>query len=307
MRVENAILAQYDGADGAVDGLIWDPAVIKLDRKRLDFLSDAQFGALEMIQAGIDEGGDAYYPGFWMSNPSAFTNFLFGMKQPPWGPGDMAPAVPSGWVVADTGSKAIRKDPNFSLITDFDFTSADQLRADRKLNVANGREEFSPAHLKGLKDTGSKLILWTGSADQAVPPKNILDYTKGADEIYGAAERQKFIRTFFVPGMFHCIGGTNHPTDVVDVFLEAAAAWVESGKVPESVTASNRVGDDVFPAMVGSANNPELRKQLMAQGLEADARTYLLCPWPQRSVFKGGVDNKGKLDINDAANWRCAD
>src|SRR5690606_37793791 len=76
MRTEKAILAQYDAADGAVDGLIWDPTVIKLDRKRLDFLSDAQFGALEMIQAGIDEGGDAYYPGCWMSNPSAFANFL---------------------------------------------------------------------------------------------------------------------------------------------------------------------------------------------------------------------------------------
>ena len=34
-------------------------------------------------------------------------------------------------------------------------------------------------------------------------------------------------------------------------------------------------------------------------------RTFLLCPAPQRSVFAGGIENSGGLDVNDASNWSC--
>ena len=34
-------------------------------------------------------------------------------------------------------------------------------------------------------------------------------------------------------------------------------------------------------------------------------RTYLICPYPQRSVFKGGVANAAGLAVNDARNWSC--
>ena len=308
VKVEKVILDHYDAADGARDGLIWDPTVITLDRSRLDFLSDPQFDVLTMIQEGIDEGGEAYYPGFWMSNPSAFTNFLFGMKPPPWGPEDRPPEVPSGWVVADTGSKAIRKDPNFSLLTDFDFTSAEDLLEDRRLNVARGRESFHPTDLKGLRDSGGKLILWTGSADQAVPPENILNYTRDADQVFSPEGRQGFIQTYFVPGMFHCVGGTNHPTDVPEVLLNAAAQWVASGQAPEAVIASTGKGDDVFPAMIGGGQtNQQMARRMAMLKAQSDGpvRSYLLCPWPKKSVFKGGLDNPEGLDVNDAGNWRC--
>jgi feruloyl esterase len=304
------ILDRYDTADGAADGLIWDPTVIELDRKALGFLNDAQFRSLQIIQDGIDAGKGAYYPGFWMSNPSGFTSFLFGMKRPPWGPGDRAPAVPAGWVVAETGSKAVRG-ADFNFVTDFDFDDPDQLLEDRRLNTAKGRETFSPEQLKGLQKGGGKLILWSGSADQAVPPANLVDFTRKADKVFGEKERSRFIRTFYAPGMFHCIGGVGHPTNVPDVMLEAAAKWVETDKAPDFVVANADPKASLFTELVGANNSPDSAasearlKAMQAAMAKMEPRSYLLCPWPQRSVFKGGVANPDKLDVRDANNWRC--
>jgi len=308
-KVERALLAQYDAADGAVDQLIWDPTVIELDREQLAFLSDHQFGTLQMIQAGIDEGEGAYYPGFWMSNPIAFSRFLFGLKQPPWDTTDMAPQIPAGWMVANTGSKGVRT-PDFSLITDFDFGDAEQLREDRRFNQAKGRHSFDPAHLKGLKESGGKLILWSGAADEAVPPQNILDYTDGANRVFGEEQRTGFVRTFLAPGMFHCRGGVNAPDDMYDVMLEAAARWVEDGVAPDQVVASNPAIYVSYDDAIADAVNQMQRiggKGEPLRDVATTERSYLLCPWPQKSVFKGGVDNPEGLDVKDADNWACRD
>src|SRR5262245_53703474 len=55
-HIYQVLLAKYDASDGVVDGLIWNPNVIKLDagdRQTLSFLSDAQFGTLKLITEGV--------------------------------------------------------------------------------------------------------------------------------------------------------------------------------------------------------------------------------------------------------------
>jgi len=60
--------------------------------------------------------------------------------------------------------------------------------------------------------------------------------------------------------------------------LPALTQWVERGRAPQSLL-TNRA----LPT----------------------PRTFLLCPYPEVSVFKGGLNNPAGLDANDAANWTC--
>ena len=73
VRIHEVLLKQYDGADGAIDGLIWDPRVIKIDRRQLSFLSEAKFGTLKLIADGIPDGkGGWLAPGFWARQRGPF-------------------------------------------------------------------------------------------------------------------------------------------------------------------------------------------------------------------------------------------
>ena len=96
----------------------------------------------------------------------------------------------------------------------------------------------------------------------------------------GAAALAKSAQLFVVPGIQHCGGGIG-PQDVAAQALPALANWVEAGAAPTQLVAHRVVGTDL------------------------PARTFLLCPYPQRASFKGGVANGAGLDVNDASNWTC--
>ena len=266
-RIHNVLLKQFDADDGASDGLVWDPRVIELDRKALNFLSDAQFGTLQLIQDGVrDREGNWLSPGFWLANPVMFPNFLTGRTPPPW---ETQQDQPGGVIVADTSSKASHGS-DFSYVTDVDFDSPESVAG-----AFGPGTKFDHTRLAKLKQAGHKLILWVGAAEEAVSPQQIVGYTEKASVTFGAGTRETFLRTFIVPGMHHCSRGDGAPTDTVPRMLEVAQAWVEDGRAPDAVTLSN------------------------------DTRTFRLCPYPQRSVFEGGVENPNALDVNDAKNWRC--
>jgi feruloyl esterase len=79
------------------------------------------------------------------------------------------------------------------------------------------------------------------------------------------------VRLFMVPGMGHCGGGSGPSS--IDM-LGAIDRWVETGKAPESLTASNPPG--------------------------AAARTRPLCPHPKVAKYAGS----GSTD--EEKNFRCA-
>jgi len=80
-----------------------------------------------------------------------------------------------------------------------------------------------------------------------------------------------------VPGMFHCSGGPGPNT--FDA-LTPLVTWVETGVAPQTIVATKFVNDDP------------------SQGI---ARTMPLCKFPQQAKYKAAGD------VNDAANWSCAD
>jgi len=131
--------------------------------------------------------------------------------------------------------------------------------------------KFNHKNLAALQTTGHKLIMWTGNAEQAVPEQQYLGYSENLQKAFGSS----FHRFFVIPGLHHCSGGEGAPTDHVMKLLEAAEDWVEKGKAPDSVQLSN------------------------------EYRTFRVCAYPQRSMFKGGLDNPEKLAVRDARNWRC--
>lgn len=303
-RIHTALLSEFDGADGAKDGLIWAPEEIVLDRKRLSFLNDAQFGLLELIANGLPAKQGTSYPGYWLANVSAMPSFLTGNTRPPWilnGPSGLsaggavdAANAPAGYLVTVTGAKGFHG-TDYDVINELDYSDRAALIADRDFQARYGRYSFDPARLSALKEKGGKLILWTGMADQAVPPGNIRDYTAALDLIHGSEGRQSFSQTYYVPGLHHCSTGEGAPTDAPDALLGAMVGWLESGKPPENVIASNPErdgGNTVTGLGAGPVTKPA-------------SRTYLLCPAPLVTRFKGKATGAAELDMNDADNWEC--
>jgi len=124
--------------------------------------------------------------------------------------------------------------------------------------------------LSGFRKRGGKLLMYFGWADQGLPPMMGVKYYESALAANGPNTRD-FFRFFTVPGMFHCQGGVG--PDRFDA-VTAMVNWVENGKAPESLVATQMEGDKV-------------------------KRTRPLCPYPQVARYGG------KGDVNDAANFSC--
>lgn len=287
-RIHEALLAKYDASDSAVDGLIWDPRIIKLnagDRKTLSFLTDAQFGTLKLITQGIkDRDGKVLAHGYLLGNPKRWALFLTGRTAPPW-PNQQA--YPYGFIVSDTTAKAAMG-PNFSLLKDVDFAHL--------TTPVPGLDptEFDINRLAKVRQTGGKVLMWVGAAEEAVSPLSLIAYGDLARQKFGPTT-PNFMRTFTIPGLHHCLNGDNAPTNHIDRMLKASQAWVEEGKAPDEVIVSNGPRGGGIPDFRNAPPGPTVV-----------TRTYRLCALPMRSVFIGGVKNPRKLDVNDAKNWRCA-
>lgn len=258
------MLADWDDADGAADGLIWDPGVVKYSQAGLDTLlrglTDAQRTTIDLILEGYDIGGDLSQPAFPLSSIEHAASWM----------GPFVASVSDTWFRAAFG-------PTFDYVDAYDFGSIEQERAFQAawddLGYLDARQGTD---MSDFGDRGGKLLMWYGVDDPFV------SYAEGL-QIFGdvvAASgdvtlAKQWSRLFLVPGIGHCGGGTG-PQDVPTQALGALVRWVEEGDAPDGIVASN-----------------------------PDGRTFLLCSYPDRAVFKGRVHNQQGLDLSDAANWRC--
>ena len=110
---------------------------------------------------------------------------------------------------------------------------------------------------------GGKLLLWHGFDDPGPSPFATIDYYERAVKAGGKSN----VRFFGVPGMYHCSGGPG--ADSFDP-LTALEQWVENGKVPETMIATNRVAGFERP----------------------------VCAWPKLPYYRGG-------DPASAASFVC--
>jgi len=105
----------------------------------------------------------------------------------------------------------------------------------------------------------------------------------------------EFTRFYRIPGMGHCRGGTG-PHDATDKMLEALIDWVEKGQAPQEIIAHRGDRAEFLFAHASTGTGSGIAVPLSV----GSARDFLICPYPQRSVFNGKAG--GEMD---AKNWSC--
>ncbi|WP_395108025.1 tannase/feruloyl esterase family alpha/beta hydrolase [Actinomadura sp. SCN-SB] len=259
------ILRDWDAADRAVDGMVWDPSVVKYSRAQLDDLladlTPAQRTTIKLIREGYDIGGAARVADYPLSGIQHWDVWM----------GPFPHTVFNTWAHAAFGA-------DFNYVTDYDFTSLDDERA--FLAPFAGLQFGSTrtgAEFTRFRDAGGKLLTWHGVHDPVISyngaPQTYEELVKASG---GQRKAQTWARLFAVPGISHC-GGGDGPQDTPDRALDALANWVENGVAPDSIVAER----------------------------PSDGRSFRLCPHPQAAVFRGGVQNPHGLDPDSASNWLC--
>ncbi|WP_410631549.1 tannase/feruloyl esterase family alpha/beta hydrolase [Amycolatopsis sp. cmx-4-83] len=91
--------------------------------------------------------------------------------------------------------------------------------------------------LRAFRNAGGKLIMWSGWADEAMPPDATVQFYKAIKaKTGGAAATQNFARLFMVPGEYHCVGGSG-PQVASDSFADLLDTWVTTGRAPQTAVA----------------------------------------------------------------------
>lgn len=301
-RVGEVILAKYDGADGAEDGLIWNPKKIVLTKSIFPFLSEKQFETLKVLETGLPsvDGVAGSAPGYWLSNPSILSELVLGVEPPPWTERSWPPLYGS-----TVTTMRVVQGQAFNPISAMDYFSPTDRLAERKIWDRVGGYDIDPSKLSKLASLNARLITWSGAADEAIPPAYVELYNKQARAALGEKSKE-FLQSFLVPGMFHCRGGEGNPTDVWAGMLNAMERWVEAGERPDQVILTNAPRD----IELGTTSNTSRT----ASGMSAarrdppvlERRTYRICAYPAFAKFAptSGETNEVR-DFRDSSNWNC--
>jgi feruloyl esterase len=246
---QKAALAACDANDAVADGIITNPPACRFDPGVLqckgadapDCLTAPQVTALRAIYSGPKNPrtGKQIYPGLSVGSEAQMSLLTMGQEPFP---------------VATTFFRGpVFNDPSWN------FRSFDYDRdVDRAVAYGSEALDVPPTGLDRFFAGKRKLLLST------------VDFYDALVKDIGAKRARDGVRLFMVPGMGHCGGGTGPSS--IDM-LGAIDRWVQTGKAPESLTASNP------PA--------------------AAARTRPLCPYPKVAKYAGS----GSTD--EEKNFRC--
>lgn len=128
------------------------------------------------------------------------------------------------------------------------------------------------ADLGKFHSLGRKMILWSGLAEDVIPPAGSANYYERVKAAAGGeAEVQKFLRMVNMPGMAHSsqgraftVSGNNNtvpmpalpgngnqtPTPEQDTMFSALVNWVEHGKAPGDIVITSRDKSTSYPVCV---------------------------------------------------------
>jgi len=262
--LNQAVLKECDGLDTLKDGIIEDPRRCHFDPRSIqckgadgpNCLTEAQVAtAIALYQGPRNSKGERLAPG-----ASPYGSELA------WD-GDNRRSIADGYLKYLAFAEPR---PGFSY-RDFNWDTDPQLIRDQTALYDPVAPGTAP-DLSAFHAGGGRLIAYHGWADPGVPPESLLDYYGQVAAHQGGYEAVRdWFRVFMLPGMHHCRGGD--APNKFD-FLPEIIAWVEKGKAPDGVTATQYEDDG-----------------------RTVKRTRPLYAYPTVARYNG------KGDVNDAANW----
>ena len=297
------VKTQCDGLDGVADGIISDvrgcnakvtPASIKADKASGgmrcvngantgdDCLSDVQLTAVEKIASPVDfgfafAGGRTDYPrwpilegGTFLGNHLGKTNIADASKVPFVADGTAFQYFPAKGAVTGFITKNLAADP-----LAFDWN----LWVSRIQQVSSWTDAVSTDYSR-FAAKGAKMLLTHGTIDDSISPHNTIAYWNKLVAANGASTVDQFARFYLIPGYGHGSGvfTANHD------WLSTLEAWVEQGKAPGQLVAS----DGNTTAATAALN----------------CRTRPLCLYGSYPKYTGPA-NPMQAQANDAANFSC--
>jgi feruloyl esterase len=253
-----ASTAKCDAADGLKDDLVSEPLRCQFDPTELlckDGQTQGCLNAAQVRRAKLtygphtSAGGTKLYPGPTWGTPAFFA--LGPGPGPAPAPAVAPPEDPvTAMLHAMTGNLPSWTPATFDPDKDFP-----QVIRDLGPTINS-----TDSNLKAFMERGGKLILYHGWSDPGLSPYNTLDYRQSVIDKLGKTQVDSFVRTYFAPGMFHCVGGTG--PSAFDA-MTPLVAWVEHKEVPQAIIATQ-------PGPNGSI-----------------VRSRPLCPYPQVARYKG--------------------
>lgn len=295
------VMEACDGKDGAVDGVIWDQRLCSFNFKKLackggdgpDCLTRPEIRSFEnmlkfsyMPISNIDQWG---YIGLI---PPEQWNDQSGTKA-------FAYTLTKGWIGTHLNQpdRDLRKQP---------------LTRDEMWKIMVGRAAPSGAGPYGkvgwdaYQKAGGKLIFFTGEGDPCCSAIMNEQYFRDTWKMMGRERTDAFAKLYTVPGWGHC-GGTNGPADADDRLFQALVDWVENGKEPGAVVSGRGSPEKTHFQFMGFDERVERLKtggRLLAKGVTAPVREFLMCPFPQMALFDQSKKNDPGA-VYDAKNWSC--
>jgi len=271
--ITSRAIAACDGLDGVYDGIIDQPAVCRFDpftvvgepiacgnRTNATISQTAAIVANETWSSLLTPQGRPLYPGFtYDSEITSVTDT------------DCAAAgncSSTAWDIgADWFQYFIAKNASFDLRT---ITAANISQL-----VHAGYQEYdsiigtNDPDLTNLKNSGTKLLSWHGSADNYIPVGGSTQYYDRVSALDAGVH--EYFKLFVAPGVAHCGGGVGAAPIAI---LDQLVAWVENGTSPQTVPAKG----------TRPVNGTLLERNL--------------CAYPSISVYQGG-------NASSASSYGC--
>ncbi len=265
-----AVLAQCDKLDGIEDGILSKPAACNFDARELrcadgkdsgdTCLSDAQLATVDTVTKKLSLlGGLVTHEGYFFGGE----NSEKGWGEYIWPQLKLMNSSMHGLFSQGFLRAFVMRDPDFDVKTWNAESAAPQLKTIKALFQADDPD------LSKFAARGGKLILWNGTTDVSVSPKETALYYDRVVKQMGQADADKTVELFLAPGVGHCFGGPG--ADQVDL-LRAMAQWVEQG------------------------TKPSQQKLIATHAVPAATRP--MCKYPAYARYAGG-------DAADAASYRC--
>lgn len=251
--LSRATLTACDKTDGLEDGLITDPRDCRFDPSVLacgpgaspgSCLTSGQLAVAKQVYDGVrSRSGEVVAHGF----PPGHEGGATGWRQ--WISGTEAPvargigrlayvgkSLPAGYGLMDFNFRFLSLDTDDP---DYDWRTFDAERDLPRMRTMTEILSPSDPDLRPFMKRGGKLLLYHGWSDPGISALGTLAYYDAVVKVVGGpAVADRFLRTYFVPGMHHCGGG---PGPNQFDMLTAMERWVEQGLTPERIVASRVV------------------------------------------------------------------